>query len=875
VAPVPVIFDPASDKALLSLAFQNMGLRERAVERPASGTCDWPLFNPDYQTWLTRSNVGEHRGLLRLIGHPGSGKSVLVKALAAAFATHAKCPETHVATFFFDARGTFDQKSVSGLLKALLFQLLPICAKTYNYFNNLHNLRSDRDNGDSAVHWQIGDLRDVLLRLCSVQRDTPICIFIDAVDECSDIEGKGADARSFADFLHDLADTSYNTNSNVNICLSSRSYPTVTIRYCAEIFVDVQNRRDIDLYVSRELQQYGFVSSEMLKIKDSLTSKARGVFLWARLVLSFIAQAFDAGLNLNLSSVLRYLAKLPGTLHELFDRILKKFSSKERVRALRLFQWAILAQRPLSADEWVHIIAFVDEPELNSIKESREGIYGVCSMEQLEKRLRNMTGGLLELTLLQDSRENDRSSLLSSMRTSSLTSIDSAVAGSMEPSSLDGRIVQFIHLSACQYFLTGDGFKLLGQTAQPGCFGAGHVYIAATCLRYTMLDEIKPLVIRNPRLVTATLLHSGPSGPPVSRHNRRLTKHHNSSGTNLSVVSFGSSAASSVRRRSLPASAPPSITTGKAHVVDTSGETHTQLTRELLEAHAQELRPITLSHTPARISPEDDAHSQAEHLENDFSEALSGPARIDSVSAHSTHVVLPNDPVLRLYVVEMYVHHVVAADQANADPSELLDVLHSGLTSGVTAECWHKLCQLSYHLKTNTTPAYFAAERDLITWIEWYRSSWQERDMLSKRGGRMRYPLLVAIFLGNQSAVACMSGRIDAEDHATDAWMMLHRLAAHSINANTNLALRQFSRGLTGILLRLSTSILTEDSDITFRSRLRSYTTKSCIDSGEFEDILAGIQALYSTSEYMYPVDKSREVEAVEYLDDIFQIMGC
>ena len=138
--PVPVPINPASDKALLSLSYRNMGFRERTIERPASETCWWPPSHLDYQAWLTRSNVDQHRGLLRLMGHPGSGKSVLVKALASACTIHAECSENQVASFFFDACGSSEQKSMLGFLKTVLFQLLPICAKTYSYFNNLYNL---------------------------------------------------------------------------------------------------------------------------------------------------------------------------------------------------------------------------------------------------------------------------------------------------------------------------------------------------------------------------------------------------------------------------------------------------------------------------------------------------------------------------------------------------------------------------------------------------------------------------------------------------------------------------------------------------------------------------------------------------------------
>jgi hypothetical protein len=849
-----------------------MGLRERTIERPESGTCDWPLCHPDYQAWLTRSDVGEHRELLRLVGHPGSGKSVLIKALADSCAIHAKCLETHVATFFFDARGAPDQKSMLGLLKALLFQLLPICAKTYSYFSNVHDLEADQDNEHNGVNWQVGDLRDIFLRFCSVRRTAPIYIFIDAMDECGDVEDNGTDSRSFADFLQDLADASYDNKSNVNICVSSRRFPTVTIRYCAEIFVDVKNRRDIELYVSGELQQYGFVLSEMHKIKDSLTSKAEGVFLWARLVLSSVAQAFDAGMSLDLSSFLSYLAELPKPLHELFDRILKKFSSPERVHALRLFQWAILAQRPLSADEWVHILAFVVEPDLHSIKAWREGRYGVRDMEQLAKRLRNMTGGLLELVLQDVSQEDNHSETASDMRPISLASVGSARAGSMEPYGPVNFVVQFMHLSACQYFLTGDGFRLLGQGAPPACFGAGHIYIAGIYLLYAQLDEIKPL-IAIPSQSPSFAVFPG----ATSSSSKQLKRQRNRSDTNLSVVSFGSSAASSVRRHSFLTSAPPSAASNSLSV-----GFPTQLTRELLETHLDKMKPaVDLFEDEPQDEPEDYAHSQSGHSEH-----------TNSFSAHTTDAMLSDDPALRLYAIEMFVHHAVAANEADADPSELLAMILSDQTP---EGCWSKWCKLNDDddIGSDTTSACFAAEWSLRSWIEWYSKSSADRHSLNQRCGHMRYPLLAAIHRGNTIVAAWWSYRLDAPDLVKDAWMMLHYLATCIINGNevltthrsvhhSTLARSRFHHSLTERILALSTGVLNEDSDIPLRSRLRSYTTKSRIGEAEFEDMLVKILDLtrldagYVLEMHLQVRNESILTHRIDwFLDDALLQMRC
>jgi hypothetical protein len=87
-------------------------------------------------------------------------------------------------TFFFDARGTSDQKSMMGLMKALLFQLSPICAKTANYIADMFKLKVGQDGREDKVEWHVEELRDALLKFCSVQRDTPIIKEITTA-ECS------------------------------------------------------------------------------------------------------------------------------------------------------------------------------------------------------------------------------------------------------------------------------------------------------------------------------------------------------------------------------------------------------------------------------------------------------------------------------------------------------------------------------------------------------------------------------------------------------------------------------------------------------------------------------------------------------------------
>jgi hypothetical protein len=153
--------EPVSDHALkikarMSLVFKNMDLRRRTIGRPAIGTCTWPMGHRTYQGWITRREVISNHGLLQITGHPGSGKSVLMKYLASTCPAQSKCLEDHVATFFFDSGSlTSEARSMRGLLQSLLFQLLPHCNKALERFSKAYSLKVASEKDDSSpITWE-------------------------------------------------------------------------------------------------------------------------------------------------------------------------------------------------------------------------------------------------------------------------------------------------------------------------------------------------------------------------------------------------------------------------------------------------------------------------------------------------------------------------------------------------------------------------------------------------------------------------------------------------------------------------------------------------------------------------------------------------
>jgi hypothetical protein len=301
----------------------------------------------------------------------------------------------------------------------------------------------------------------------------------------------------------------------------------------------------------------------------------------------------------------------------------------------------------------------------------------------------------------------------------------------------------------------------------------------------------------------------------------------------------------------------------------------------------------------ADLSPDDNGQSQSLHLDPAPSEYFHDT--FDNFSTHTTYDILSEDPVLRLYVIEMFVHHAVAADEAGADPSELLDMLHNGQASeaaggrwykwfrftseskpGTTPaqfaadRCWYKWSRLAGRSKQCTTPAHFAVEWNLGSWIKWYSHHPSCRHMLYEQGGDRRYPLLEAIYWGHDSIVAILSKHIDADMPVKDPWALLHYLTANKVKANTTRKRCQFIHELLELLELMTSSVRGRgplDGAISFdlQHRFRSYIERSGVDILDFRSTLLSIQALGSAIDRSSERVSRHESAVRSFLLDLFR----
>ncbi|KAH6869158.1 hypothetical protein B0T10DRAFT_384294, partial [Thelonectria olida] len=468
----------AEKACLQSLWFPNMNAHSQNLKNPAEQTCLWLFKHKAYEDWFNGRNRDKNFGLLWLKGKPGVGKSTLMKeAFRRSVLGQAKS-DYCTAAFFFDAGGVELEHSPVGLFRSLLYQLLP---GQREHLQNLAKLldKTKLDRGDDAAESLLSDEAELKFLFESVFAQASAkrtLIFIDALDEC-DLES----IRSQAYFWKKMTESAYTQGVDLNVCLSSRHYPSISIRGCPEIVIEHHNSHDIAAYVEQRLKPLDIAIEKKL-LQDTVLRKSAGVFLWVVLIVDIMLMDWDQGKNLQY--LLKQLDVVPEELETLFSDIFRSLSAEERQLTVRFFQWAILAVRPLRLHEWHHILAFIRQPTPSSLREWRGSDYFTDNDSQLERQIRAVSRGLVEVRP-RVGEPKDRG-----FETISVC----ASAGSLDDEYGDTRVVQVIHESVRDFFLKSNGFSILDPSVGSHPIGDGHRSIMATCLDYINIAELDTLI---------------------------------------------------------------------------------------------------------------------------------------------------------------------------------------------------------------------------------------------------------------------------------------------------------------------------------------------------------------------------------------------
>lgn len=378
------------------------------------------------------------------------------------------------------------------------------------------------------------EVKKLLIEVIHSLTEKRVIMLIDAVDECD-----ASSSRDVVYFLRDLTDSAYESGVHLDICFSSRHFPLVSLRGCLEICVEEFNADDIALYLHQKLSMGGLgqqtSSAELLR--KAILGKASGVFLWVVLVVDRLLREHDGGANVK--QLISRSNGMPTMLGELFTDLLSK-NQEDAETTVRFFQWAILGPPTLRLREWRHILGFVRLGSFGSLGEWKKSQWYPESDEHLEKQIHNISMGLVEVVggrlttpVLQaeGQADDDRDSI-------------GAGAGSLVQEG-ENRIVQVVHQSVRDYFLSENGFRTLHSSLTENAVGLGHVAIIHNCFDYMCLKELDCLIAARERArekarEKARDWANPVSGDPGTAAFRPLVDAPSPCGRPPSVASFGS-----------------------------------------------------------------------------------------------------------------------------------------------------------------------------------------------------------------------------------------------------------------------------------------------------------------------------------------------
>jgi len=304
-----------------------------------------------------------------------------------------------LATYFFDAQAQKLPRSLEGLLRSIIHQILlqapQLIAKVFPSVGNVDQFR------ETFLPWSQWQLETVLQDVLEAARTTSFLIFVDGLDECWDDSSVVARCiRSFAD----------RAPPNLKMCVASRPYADFEFEFKKFPRLQVENHttEDIRLHVDRIFEEAKAVlGSQCTPLAQKVIEKARGIFIWVTLVCKSLQRGWRR--YEDIKSLELRLQEMPQDLVDLYQRILDEMDPKEQEEAKKLLIIVTLAKRTMFLPEllqaYLHSDACMrakdpdDHPWPLSLKTSTSGNLHVQqeTLQRFEGRVKAICRGLVQV----------------------------------------------------------------------------------------------------------------------------------------------------------------------------------------------------------------------------------------------------------------------------------------------------------------------------------------------------------------------------------------------------------------------------------------------------------------------------------------------
>ncbi|KAH6712997.1 hypothetical protein BKA61DRAFT_633142 [Leptodontidium sp. MPI-SDFR-AT-0119] len=342
---MPLIYGEGKENAFIRLKreigersnqlyFTKIDERLTSLTAAQGKTCRWFLTKPQYISWNDLAQQPDHGGFLWIKGNPGTGKSTLMKLLFEEAKLNAKSNPLQVTlSFFFLARGTVEEKSTTGLYRSLLHQLFD---KVVDLKESLEWMTADGARGIQRNGWNEEALKQTIVHAIQKLGSRSLMIFVDALDECDMKQTTG-----MVCFFEELCDHAKEPQVRLQICFSSRHYPTIVIQKGIEVTLEdeIGHTKDIEQYIKSKLRLGNSKQAESLR--SDILKKSSSIFLWVVLVLDILNSEYPNS-SVSIKKIRERLKEIPPKLTDLFEVILTR--DKENLERLQVcLKWILFA----------------------------------------------------------------------------------------------------------------------------------------------------------------------------------------------------------------------------------------------------------------------------------------------------------------------------------------------------------------------------------------------------------------------------------------------------------------------------------------------------------------------------------------------------
>lgn len=422
------------------LSYDTMESRRSTISHALADTCKWILEHEMLRKWRSSAIGDGEDHFLWIKGHPGAGKSTLMKFIDYSIGKEVEGTDDLLLSFYFNARGDILDKTVVGMYRSLIVQLIKANSSLEPILDEICFGRKEPPGPSFFRNLPVPSLKELLSAIIYGLENLRIYCLVDALDETNEDE-----VLDMVYFLQDLSMNISHKGVTLITCFASRHYPTLDLPTKLQLVIDHEKGHisDVEQYIHKHL--YSKDSSDIEPMRVELLQKSNGIFIWIVLVVGILNKEFRRG---NIAAAQTRLNQLPSAMSDLLKEIFAQ-GDVDANEFLNCMRWILYAKRPLQLREF-HFAMLATLPEVVSVRWDSK----VHDMDTMERAMLTRSKGLAELT-------------------------------SSKPP-----VVQFIHESIRDYLIYSGGLAEMCVNKEDATDAAAHELLKQSCLRGLVCDDL-------------------------------------------------------------------------------------------------------------------------------------------------------------------------------------------------------------------------------------------------------------------------------------------------------------------------------------------------------------------------------------------------